>query len=282
MIEHMFDRVNCRLPPGANLARTMRDDVGVNSGLDGSAPAGTVGTVRLRPLTARSAILSMLLGAHPPSATVGEVVAFGRHVDINESAVRAALTRMVASGDLQRAKGVYTLSDRLVERQRRQDEAMRVPADEWTGIWRVAAVVSTGKDPASRLHLRRTMIGAHFAELREGVWMRPDNLGWRPGPDIADDLEQMRARPEHNAAALAHRLFAPHRWAATGRDLLLHAERATTPHDRLTAVATIVRHLTHDPLLPQELLPDDWPGGALRRTYDAFRQELEERRSSGF
>jgi phenylacetic acid degradation operon negative regulatory protein len=221
----------------------------------------------------------MLLGAHPPSATVGEVVAFGRRVGINDSAVRAALTRMVAAGDVHREKSVYTLSDRLVERQRRQDEAMKVPTGDWNGIWRVAAVVSTGKDPASRLHLRRSMTGAHFAELREGVWMRPDNLDWEPGPDIADDLELMRSRPDHHADVLVHRLFAPHRWAATGHDLLGYADRATTPHDRFTAVATIVRHLTHDPLLPREVLPGNWPGGDLRRTYDAFREELlEERR----
>lgn len=256
----------------------MRHDDGVNSGLDGSTP---VGTVRLRPLTARSAILSMLLGAHPPSATVSEVVAFGRHVDINDSAVRAALTRMVAAGDLQRESGVYTLSDRLVERQHRQDEAMRVPTGAWNGTWHVAVVVSTGKDPASRLHLRRSMVGAHFGELREGVWMRPDNLEWHPDADIAEDLELMRARPHHHAGDLAYRLFTPHRWAATGRDLLAHADHAATPHDRLTAVATIVRHLTRDPLLPPELLPSDWPGGALRRTYDAFREELEDRRRNG-
>jgi phenylacetic acid degradation operon negative regulatory protein len=260
------------------VTRGMRHDDGVNSGLDGSAP---VGTVRLRPLTARSAILSMLLGAHPPSATVSEVVAFGRHVDINDSAVRAALTRMVAAGDLHRENGVYTLSERLVERQHRQDEAMRVPTGEWHGTWHVAVVVSVGKDPASRLHLRRSMTADHFGELREGVWMRPDNLDWHPAPDIAGDLELMRARPDHHAGDLTYRLFAPHRWAATGRDLLTHAEHATTPHDKLTAVATIVRHLTHDPLLPRELLPSDWPGGALRRTYDAFREELEERRRNG-
>lgn len=252
----------------------------MNLGPDTGPLAGApFGTARLRPLTARSAILSLLLGAHPPSATVGEVIAFGRTVAINDSAVRAALTRMVAAGDLHREKGVYTLSDRLLDRQRRQDEAMQVPTGEWNGIWRVAAVVSTGKDPASRLHLRRSMLAAHFGELREGVWMRPDNLAWSPAPEIASDLELMHARPDHNAADLTYRLFAPHRWAATGRDLLAHAKRATTPHDRLTAVATIVRHLTHDPLLPRELLPSDWPGTSLRWTYDRFREQLlEERR----
>jgi phenylacetic acid degradation operon negative regulatory protein len=240
----------------------------------GTETGAAAGTTRLRPLTARSAILSLLLGAHPPSATVSELVAFGRQVAINDSAVRAALTRMVASGDLLRAKGTYSLSDRLLERQQRQDDAMEVPVGPWDGVWQVAAVVSVGKDPASRLHLRRTMLAAHFGELREGVWMRPDNLDWRPPADLVGDLELMRARPEHRASDLAYRLFAPHRWAATGRDLLGHAERARTPHDRLTAVATIVRHLTHDPLLPDELLPKDWPGSALRATYARFRDEV--------
>jgi phenylacetic acid degradation operon negative regulatory protein len=248
---------------------TPRSDIGT----------AAVGAVRLRPLTARSAILSLLLGAHPPSATVSEAVAFGRHVAINESAVRAALTRMVASGDLLRDQGTYTLSDRLIERQQRQDESMQLPSGPWDGFWRVAAVVSTGKDPASRLHLRRTMLADHFGELREGVWMRPDNISWHPGGDLAPDLETMRARPEHDAADLAHRLFQPARWAAVGLSLLAHAEQAQTPRDRLTAFATIVRHLTHDPLLPEELLPHDWPGATLREAYDVFRDELlEERR----
>jgi phenylacetic acid degradation operon negative regulatory protein len=248
-----------------------------------SAAAGprNAAAVRLRPLTARSAVLSLLLGTHPPSATVSELVTFGRQVDINDSALRAALTRMVASGDLHRTEGVYTLSARLLERQQRQDEAMEVPVGPWDGTWRVAAVVSTGKDPASRLNLRRSMLAAHFGELREGVWMRPDNISWHPGADIAADLEAMRARLERDAADLAHRLFQPGRWAAVGWALLAHAEQAGTPHDRLTAVATIVRHLTHDPLLPSELLPSDWPGAALRDTYDAFRDELLEARRHG-
>jgi phenylacetic acid degradation operon negative regulatory protein len=118
------------------------------------------------------------------------------------------------------------------------------------------------------------MLAAHFGELREGLWMRPDNIGWHPVPDIADDLELMRARPDRDAAHLAQQLFEPARWASVGRALLDHAEQVTSARDRLTVFATIVRHLTHDPLLPAELLPDDWPGTALRETYDAFRDEV--------
>jgi phenylacetic acid degradation operon negative regulatory protein len=246
----------------------MRDDGRVRAATDGPA------AVRLRPLTARSAILSLLLGAHPPSATVRELVAFGRQVAIKESAVRAALTRMVTAGDLQRADGTYTLSARLLERQQRQDDALALPTGAWDGTWRVAAVVSSGKDSARRLHLRRSMLGAHFGELREGLWMRPDNLTWTPGTDIADDVELMQARPDTDPEDLARRLFDPEHWAATGHDLLAHAAVSTTPHDRLCVFAAIVRHLTRDPLLPDELLPPGWPGGALRAAYDEFRDEV--------
>jgi phenylacetic acid degradation operon negative regulatory protein len=268
MIEHMFDHVNRRGPRSVPLVHPVRDDGRVRAATDGAA------TARLRPLTARSAILSLLLGTHPPSATGRELVAFGRQVAIKESAVRAALTRMVAAGDLHRESGTYRLSARLLERQQRQDESLELPTTAWDGRWRVAAVVSSGKDSASRLHLRRSMLDAHFGELREGVWMRPDNLPWAPGPDIVADVELMRARPDTDPAALARRLFDPEQWARTGRDLLAHAEGSTTPHDRLSAFAAIVRHLTRDPLLPAELLPPDWPGDALRSAYDDFRDEV--------
>ncbi len=32
----------------------------------------------------------------------------------------------------------------------------------------------------------------------------------------------------------------------------------------------MVRHLLTDPVLPAELLPDDWPGDALRQAYHDF------------
>lgn len=240
-----------------------------------SAPDGpATPPVRLRPLTARSAILSLLLGSHPPSATVSELVAFGRHLAIKESAVRAALTRMVSASDLHREHGRYTLSDRLLDRQRRQDDSLEVPTDPWNRSWLVAAVVSNGRDRVSRLHLRRWMLAAHFGELREGVWMRPDNLPWRPDAAIAADLETLHARPTTEDAALVDQLFAPGVWAAIGRDLLDQARASVSPRDRLTAYATIVRHLTHDPLLPAELLPSDWPGRALRTAYASFRDEV--------
>jgi phenylacetic acid degradation operon negative regulatory protein len=39
-----------------------------------------------------------------------------------------------------------------------------------------------------------------------------------------------------------------------------------------------VRHLLTDPVLPDELLPADWPGAALRSAYFDFAADLTARR----
>jgi phenylacetic acid degradation operon negative regulatory protein len=229
----------------------------------------------LRPLTARSAILSVLLGAHPPRAGSGELVAWGERVGIAEPAVRVALTRMVGAGDLVRDDGVYTLAPRLVERQARQDRSIEQPTTPWDGGWHVAVTTAVGSEAAARAALRSTMTTARFAELREGVWMRPANLDWRPPAAHATSLELLTATPERDPVELAGRLFALDAWAEEGERLLAHFAEVSSLRDRITVAAAIVRQLTADPLLPPELLPPGWPGGPLRSSYLLFRDELQ-------
>jgi phenylacetic acid degradation operon negative regulatory protein len=44
----------------------------------------------------------------------------------------------------------------------------------------------------------------------------------------------------------------------------------------------IVRHLQLDPLLPVELVPDRWPGRALRETYRRFDGVFKQRMNNAF
>ena len=53
---------------------------------------------------------------------------------------------------------------------------------------------------------------------------------------------------------------------------------ATDIPGRFVAAAGMVRHLLTDPVLPAELLPDDWPGDALREAYTNFAAEWVARR----
>jgi phenylacetic acid degradation operon negative regulatory protein len=224
----------------------------------------------VRPLTARSAILSVLLGAHPPSAAGSEIVSWGLSIGISEPATRVALSRMVAAGDLERSEGVYALAPRLVERQVRQDAALEQPQKDWDGRWIVAVTTAVGNDAATRANLRQHMLAARFGELREGVWMRPNNVDWQAPPGV----EVMIAEVEGSPRSFADRLFDVDGWGARATALLAALGSGVELKDRLVIAAAVVRHLTLDPLLPTAVLPAGWPASALRDAYRAFQAEL--------
>ncbi|MFE7934567.1 PaaX family transcriptional regulator C-terminal domain-containing protein [Streptomyces sp. NPDC057456] len=232
------------------------------------------GEVDLPPLSARSVVLSLLLGTHPPEMAAKDLVRGVEPFGVGGSTVRAALSRMVAAGDLRRTDGVYRLSDRLLERQRRQDDAVHPDTRAWDGEWEMAVITATGRGPAERAALRGRLSALRLAELREGVWLRPANLG-RPWPgDLGGALQHFTARPGSPAPDLVAGLWPLDAWARTARALLSHVERTQRPADRFTVLAAVVRHLLADPVLPAGLLPADWPGPALRTAYGHYRQEL--------
>ncbi|HME17356.1 MAG TPA: PaaX domain-containing protein, C- domain protein, partial [Mycobacterium sp.] len=73
-------------------------------------------------MPARSVVLSVLLGAHPAWASAAELIRLTDDFGIKEATLRVALTRMVSAGDLVRSADGYRLADRLLARQRRQDD----------------------------------------------------------------------------------------------------------------------------------------------------------------
>ena len=228
-------------------------------------------------MTARSVVLSVLLGAHPAVASAGELIRLTADFGIKETTLRVALTRMVSGGDLIRSADGYRLSDRLLARQRRQDEAMRPTVRPWREDWVMVIVTSVGTDARTRAALRSTMHDKRFGELREGVWLRPDNLDLELDPDVAARVRVLRARDDA-PAQLAGQLWDLSAWAETGHRLLAGMARAADVPDRFVLAAAMVRHLLTDPMLPAELLPADWPGARLRAAYHDFAAELAERR----
>lgn len=230
----------------------------------------------LQPLSARSIVLSLLLGAHPPQMHVRHLLGAAETFGVSESALRVALTRMTSAGDLERADGVHRLSARLLERQQRQDDAINARAVPWSGDWEQAIIVATGRSAAERAQLRTDLTRLRLAELREGVWMRPSNLERAWPADLEPLLMRFASRPNSGDEALVDSLWDLSTWSATGRALLTHFAASTDPLARLTAAAAIVHHLTSDPVLPAELVPTDWPGDLLRTTYAAYQAELIE------
>jgi len=230
----------------------------------------------MRPLSARSVVLSLLLGAHPPEIPVSALVDAGELFGISESTLRVALTRMVAQGDLERTDGTYRLSSRLLERQRRQDAALDPSTRTWDGTWEMVVVTSAGRSASDRAELRATLTDLRLAELREGVWMRPANLVRELPAWPTDLLSQFRVTPTEDPAALAADLWNLGAWNRDGLLLLGEISGAAGGADRIAVAAAIVRHLRTDPALPAALLPADWSADALRAAYAAYQTELIE------
>jgi phenylacetic acid degradation operon negative regulatory protein len=228
-------------------------------------------------LTARSVVLSVLLGAHPAWATAAELLRLTSDFGIRESTMRVALTRMVSSGDLVRSHDGYRLSDRLLARQRRQDGALHPVTRDWDGTWTTVVVTAAGADARTRGALRTTLQDNRFGELREGVWMRPDTLD-RVLPAVSRGRVRVLRVHDDNPAELARRLWDLRGWSQTGRRLLREMNAANDIPGQFAVAAAMVRHLLADPVLPAGLLPADWPADSLRAAYAEFADLLTSRR----
>ncbi|TQL66654.1 PaaX family transcriptional regulator [Nocardioides albertanoniae] len=227
----------------------------------------------LKPISARSALLSVLLGADESSLTAREMVAAGSLLGIAETTVRAALSRMASSGDLVREANGYALSARLRRRQARQEEAVRPRTHETGGRWDMFVITQSGRHAHERAELRTSLTELRLAEVREGVWTRPANLDLTWPDAVAGTGEHFVSTPAGDPGQLAARLWDLTGWAQRARQLLAAAD--TDDHvQRFTACASSVRHLLADPVLPADLLPADWPGDELRASHLRYRRWL--------
>ncbi|HYF45028.1 MAG TPA: PaaX family transcriptional regulator C-terminal domain-containing protein [Acidimicrobiales bacterium] len=236
-----------------------------------------------RPLTARSIVASTLLGVRPSRLPARALVASGRLFGIAEGTVRTALSRMVAAGELTTDDGHYELAGPFLLRRERQDESRAGATRSWTGDWELAVVDAERRVAADRTALRQAMRQLRRAELREGVWLRPDNLDPDRLPEaravVGAQCTTMVARPEPELAA---RLWDLEAWSSRAERLAvdLAADRFEDLADSFVRSATVLRHLQTDPLLPAELLPPGWAGPRLREVYEGYDAAFKEAWSS--
>ncbi|MBV9641126.1 MAG: transcriptional regulator [Mycobacteriaceae bacterium] len=247
-----------------------------------------------RPLTARSVLASALLGADEPRLPVAVLVAATALFGISAGAARTCLWRMVSDGELSSDNGTYALAGHLLERRHRVDDAARPDATlrPWEETWELAVVSLERRPAADRLELRKAARVLHLAELRQGVWIRPDNLDPDRLPTSRSVLDQQCVHFHAAAADLradtVSALFGLDQWAHDARRLVAAMQdelNSTTTATDVTATLTyefalsisVVRHLQLDPLLPATLLPKQWPGSELRATYRRFDKAFKRR-----
>lgn len=240
-------------------------------------------TSRKTPLTARSVLASVLLGTDPAWLPTARLVRTAELFGISEGTARTALSRMVTAGEAEAERGGYRLVGRLAARQDRQLASRRAATLPWDGSWELAIIDGGGRRPAeARAALRDALRELRLAELREGVWGRPSNLD----PDRSADAAALvgswcrwwtGAQPDDDPRVTD--LFELDDWSVVADELRTQLSellpmlesgdrRALAPG--FIVSADVLRHLQRDPLLPVELLPEDWPGDALRQEYDRY------------
>lgn len=216
----------------------------------------------MRRFSARSLILSVLLGSDPPRLAVAALIDFCSLFDIPPGTVRTALSRLVASGEVEADDGSYTLSGDLLERRRQQEVGRLPPSRTWDGSWWTVVALAEARDARERRRFRSVMEGSKMGELRPTVWMRPTNI--EPPPPRPDLLVSRGDLPAAGGCDLARRL-----WDLPGLDK--RADRLLTALDdhetglaqRFIALAACLQYLRVEPQLPASLAPE--------RTADALR-----------
>lgn len=240
-----------------------------------------------RPLTARSVIASTLLGVDPPRLPALALVRSGELFGLREGATRTALSRMAAAGEVEADDGHYALRGSLLERHARQQAARQVSPRPWDGSWVAAVVTEERRSAERRAQFRDAARRLAMAELREGMWIRPDDLDPDRHPDARAVVDTQATwlrdiRPDDSTALVG--AFGPERWATTARALIdemaqwqpdLDDRRVEALAPTFELDAAVLRHLVADPVLPAELLPADWPGTELRAALRRFDESFK-------
>jgi phenylacetic acid degradation operon negative regulatory protein len=209
---------------------------------------------------------------------------------VGESTTRVVLARMRREGWFEtRREGrqtMYSLTDaswRLLDEGRTRILDRR--REPWDGQWRMVIYGAAERDRADRDRLRRTLAWLGFGPLAPATWISPhprlDEVARAAASSPATTVDLLTCRSEDRAA---DREMAARCWDLDGlgkdygqfvdRIELLPpaAELAGLPGPgalrlRIELVAAYRAFPFRDPDLPDELLPEGWPG---RRAHELF------------
>lgn len=212
----------------------------------------------------------------------------GELFGLREGATRTALSRMTANGEVVADDGHYALAGDLLRRHARQQAARSPAAATWDGTWLAAVVVAERRTAADRSAFRDAAMRLKLAEIREGLWMRPDNRGHdlaSADHGIVDrQATWLRSIRSDDPRTLLD-AFDLDTWASRARGLVaemdrwqpaLDERRTDALADTFVVDADVVRHLVADPDLPPELVDDDWPAATLRTGFRRFDTAFKE------
>jgi phenylacetic acid degradation operon negative regulatory protein len=209
------------------------------------------------------------------SVWLGTLLKFLDLLGTDGGVVRTAVSRLAADGWLERdkvgRKSFYSLARQGRERFEAAVEHVYNPhRAEATGRFELILI----GDGASRESARAALTEAGFGSPLPGVWVAPE--GTAVPSEAADAIRLDVAAGEDTGRRLIAASWALERTAASYRAFVATfapleawiAETELAPEDAILARILLIHHyrrvILRDPLLPQALLPEDWPAGEAR------------------
>ena len=247
---------------------------------------------RLKP-KAKSLIVTVYgdaIAHHGGNAWLGSVIRLVDRLGLNERVVRTSMFRLAKEGWLVPQSSGRRSDYRLTELGRRRfdaahDRIYRYAQRPWDRSWTVVALGVATLDAEERETLRRDLGWLGFGQLGNGIMLHPDPDETALHRLLADASSPILALRGQAAPWVTQDAFADVVRACWDIDRLgadyshfLDAFRpvwqtlkgASEPDDELCfVVRTLLMHgyrraILRDPMLPDELMPHDWPGAAAR------------------
>jgi phenylacetic acid degradation operon negative regulatory protein len=211
------------------------------------------------------------------SVWLGTLLAFFEALDIDSGVVRTAMSRLAADGWLERNKVGRNSFYRLAKKGQHTFETATQhiydpPPSDWTGRFELLLIGSA----EDRESAREALENAGFGSPLTGVWVAPAGA---PVPEEAAQAIRLEIAAEDDSGRRLVReswpldrtaeaylkfmtTFAPLReWLGRG-EMLSDIDAFTA---RILLIHYYRRVVLRDPLLPNALLPGDWPGQAARK-----------------
>lgn len=140
-------------------------------------------------LSPRALIMSLLNAPERTHLRVGQLIRAGTLFDIEASAIRMAITRLIKDQLITSVKrGVYQAGEKAVKWQsevqswRTADQKMK----PWQQEWIVAINTHLGRSNKTKIRaINRAYTLYGFIEIEQGIWLRPANL--------VESIEQLQA-----------------------------------------------------------------------------------------
>ncbi len=242
-----------------------------------SALAPILAHLRGEPSRTWSIIITVFGDALMPrggAVWLGTLLTFFRSLDIGDGVVRTAMSRLTTDGWVERSRVGRNSFYRLVERERQSflAAAERIYARQapaWAGHFDLFLQAAPGEAPE-----REAIKAAQLGLLAPGIWIAPGGGALFGGEGLL--RYEMRGEQSENRAVaarawpLAETGEAYRRFLAAFRPLQAALDAGVEFSDLEAFTARILliheyrRIVLRDPFLPEEILPEDWPGTAAR------------------